>query len=130
MMNIFFQDPNDIPLPPEQVRIRSFRAEPRPDGRRIRIFLELTPFLKQPDGEVIVKDAQGDEVGSLSFIETMMPKMEFTLHLRGSKPEGRFIANAVIFYRKEAEEGNEGKEGLAQPEMSIVDQAETEFEIV
>jgi hypothetical protein len=120
-MNIFFQDPNDIPLPPEQVRIRSFRVEPRPDGRRVRIFLELTPFLKQPDGEIIVKDSQGVEVASLNFIETIVPKMEFTLHLRLAKPEGRFTASATIFYRGEPEEG--------KAEPKVVDRAETFFQI-
>ncbi len=125
-MNIYFQDPNDVPLPPEQVRIRSFKAEPRPDGRRVRLFLELTPFLKQPDGEIIVKDAQGDEVGSLSFIETMMPKMEFTLHLRGVQTEGKFTASATIFYR---EEPQEVKEEYSQPDAKVVDRAETFFQI-
>ena len=45
-MDIFFQDPTDIPLPPEEVRIRELTAEPWPDGRRVRVYVELTPGFK------------------------------------------------------------------------------------
>jgi hypothetical protein len=43
-MDIFFHDPTDIPLPPAEVRIRQFKGEPWPDGRRVKLTLELTLF--------------------------------------------------------------------------------------
>lgn len=136
-MDIFFQDPDDIPLPPGEVRIRQFRAEPWPDGRRVRVMLELTPFLKRPNSEIKITDEQGEEAASISIIETMEPKMEFTMHLRGAEVYGRYSAAVQVFYMEEAEEaGGDRPEGEA-PEIEkpprkqiIVDEREITFEVV
>lgn len=128
-MDIFFTDPSDIPLPPAEVRIRQFTAEAYPDGRRVRVYLELTPFQKRPSGEVILQDQQGGILASASIIETMDPKMELTLHLRGQAPTGEYQALARIFYTAElAEEGSED-EIVQRPEAKLVDHAETTFSL-
>ena len=42
----------------KEVRIIELRAEPWPeDGRRVRIHLEVTPFLERPNLEVPITDA-------------------------------------------------------------------------
>ena len=41
-MDIFFQDPGAIPLPPDDVKIVELRAEPWPDNRRVKVYLERT----------------------------------------------------------------------------------------
>lgn len=131
-MDIFFQDPSDIPLPPEEVRIRQFSAQPRHDGRRVRVILEITPFQKRPSGEISVRDAQGDEVANLSIIETIDPNMEFTVHLRGPKPAGQYTAAATLFYTAplpETREGESAPDRVELPEPTIVDRAETSFVI-
>jgi hypothetical protein len=135
-MDIFFQDPADIPLPPGEVRIRKFRAEPWPDGRRVRVTLELTPFLKRPNGEIRITDDQGEEAASISIIETMEPKMEFTMHLRGAEVNGRYTASAQVFYLEEegesAENHPEGEaQELDQPprKQIVVDEREIAFEV-
>jgi hypothetical protein len=135
-MDIFFQDPTDIPLPPGEVRIRQFRAEPWPDGQRVRITLELTPFLKRPNGEIRITDSQGAEAASISIIETMEPKMEFTMHLRGHGLRGPFTAAAYIFYLEEPEEkGEEQPQGESQEvdqpprEQMVVDSTEITFDV-
>ena len=97
-MDIFFQDPTDIPLPPEEVRIRELTAEPWPDGRRVRVYVELTPFQTRPNGEINITNTDEEEVASVSFIETIDPKMQFTLHLRTPETQGEFSVNASIFY--------------------------------
>src|SRR5512139_2447106 len=102
-MDIFFTDPTDIPLPPGEVRIRSFRAEPWPDKRRVRVLLELTPFQKGPNSEIEIRNAEGNEVASLTIIETINPKMEMTIHLRGDVPAGFYTALVMVYYY-EAEE--------------------------
>lgn len=106
-MDIFFTDPTDIPLPPGEVRIRQFRAQPRPDGLRVKLYLELTPFLQRPNGEIWVRNALGEELASISIIETMDPKMEFTVHLRGAERVAPIRASVQIFYLEEPPEGQE-----------------------
>ena len=130
-MDIFFTDPDDVPLPPEEVRIREFKADPWPDGRRVKIYLEVTPFQKRPSGEVIITDQSGKPVASANIIETIDPKMEINLHLRGSDLGGVFTASVVLFYLQDIDEDQPEPEGepVGPPERIIVDEAQTTFEI-
>lgn len=136
-MDIFFQDPGDIPLPPDEVRIREFQAEPWPDGRRVRVYLEVTAFQKRPSGEIIIVDEHGDEVANIAIIETIDPKMEFTIHLRSPDRGGEYTAMTTVFYTEiETPAGNEEpgespaeKPPPPQPEKLVVDQAQTKFKI-
>jgi len=97
-MDIFFTDPTDVPLPPDEVRIRQFVASPWPDGRRVSVSLHITPFQKPPSGEISITNAVGDELANISIIETVDPKMEFTLHLRGAEIISPLQVNASLFY--------------------------------
>ena len=97
-MDIFFTDPTDIPLPPDEVRIRQLVASPWPDGRRVSVSLYITPFQKPPSGEISITNAVGDELANISIIETVDPKMEFTLHLRGAEIISPLQVNASLFY--------------------------------
>jgi hypothetical protein len=78
----------DAPVPPEQVRFRSAVAEPYADGRRLRLLIEITPFQKRPDVEIVVSDAEGNEVGSVFIIEAMEAAFTLTVHLRASPRTG------------------------------------------
>jgi len=128
-MDIFFADPDDVPLPPEEVQIREFKADPWPDGRRVKIYLEVTPFQKRPSGEIVITDQVGQSVASANIIETIDPKMEINLHLRGSEPEGTFTAAVVIFYLQDIDEDQAEDEPIPPPQRMIVDEAQTTFEI-
>jgi hypothetical protein len=134
-MDIFFQDPTDIPLPPEEVRIRGLTAEPWPDGRRVRVSLELTPFQNRPNGEIDIRNDKEEEVSSVSFIETIDPKMQFTMHLRTLETEGEFTVSATVFYpitenAEESEEENSNQESLLLPdEIMVVDRSSVKFTI-
>ncbi|KAF0108495.1 MAG: hypothetical protein FD146_1069 [Anaerolineaceae bacterium] len=79
-MDAFFLDPDVERLPPEQTRILDLRAEPYPDGRRVRVGLELTPFQKRPDIELTLTDPDGQPAASASIVEPMGWKLELTLH--------------------------------------------------
>ena len=135
-MDIFFTDPTDIPLPPAEVRIRHLRAEPWPDKRRVRVYLEVTPFQKGPNSEIEIRDADGNEVASLTIIETINPKMEMTIHLRGDAPAGIYTASATVYYY-EAEEltastedgGGDAPLPPLPSKIKLVDQSETTFQI-
>ncbi|MFN2212040.1 MAG: hypothetical protein ACK2UE_03125 [Anaerolineales bacterium] len=97
-MDIFFQDPSDIPLPPGEIRIRELRVEPLPDQRRVRLFIEITPFQKKPNLEIKVLAKSGEEAASLSIIEAIDRKMEFTVHLKRISSSGEYIASLEIYY--------------------------------
>ncbi|MBN2547571.1 MAG: hypothetical protein JXB15_00315 [Anaerolineales bacterium] len=97
-MDLYLADPSEIPLPPDEVRIRELRAEPWADGQRVRVYLETDPFQKRPSAELTITDANGQEVASASVIESMDRKMEMTLHLRSSQPLGPYRLHAVLYY--------------------------------
>lgn len=129
-MDIFFQDPTEIPLPPAEVRILRFEAEPWSDGRRVHIYLEISPFQKRPNGGVTITNRDGDELASISIIETMDRKMEFTLHLRGAEIAGPFTVSAYISYPEEQPDSTRETDGLPEfrPQF-IVDRANTTFNL-
>jgi hypothetical protein len=127
MMDIFFTDPSAVPLPPEDVRIHEFTAEPWSDGRRIKVYLEVTPFQKRPSGEVLITDIGGKPVAAANIIETIDPKMEINLHLRAENTSGEYQASVVLFYLQEIPDDED--ENLRRPDRIVVDEAQTAFSI-
>lgn len=131
-MEIFFADPSEIPLPPDEVRIRELRAEPWPDGRRVRVTLEVDAFQKRPSADLVIQDSHGEAVAHASIIESIDRKMEATLHLRGAVQEGDFVLIATLYYVTlvEADDGVTGASPGFEPiQRQIVDQAQIEFEL-
>ena len=128
-MDIYFQDPSDIPLPPDEVRIRELRAEPYPDGRRVRILLEITPFQKRPNCEIQVADMDGIVVASLSIIESIDAKMDFTVHLKTDDPTGEFSVSSELYYYEDedTEPEPEGETHQLPSRINIVDRRQTTF---
>jgi hypothetical protein len=127
-MDIFFRDPNEIPLPPEDVRLSALKAEPWPDGRRVRIYLEVDPFQKRPSADLIITNAAGDEVARANILETFTRKMEINMHLREANPGGEYSLQAVLYYQKLLPVG-EQPAPEEQPEPLIVDRGQTSFTI-
>ncbi len=129
-MDIFLQDPGEAPLPPEDVRIREFRLTPWPDGRRVHVYLEVDPFQKRPNAEVVVLSADSETVAEAAIIETMTRKMEFNLHLRQGDLAGKFSARVTLYYQAPAKEGEAAAaDQPAQAERLVVDAAQAEFTI-
>jgi hypothetical protein len=94
----FFLPEDDLQrLTPAETRITSLTAEPYPDGERVRVNIEITPFQTRPYIEVTVADAQGNEVASASIVEPMGWKLELTMHLRGARGNP-FSLEARLFY--------------------------------
>lgn len=96
-MEFFFPEDNLQRATPAETRITSLTAEAYPDGQRVRVNLDITPFQTRPHIEVILTDAKGDEVATTSFIEPMTWKLEFTMHLRGAN-QSPFTIEAKLFY--------------------------------
>ncbi|RPI24334.1 MAG: hypothetical protein EHM70_21420 [Chloroflexota bacterium] len=130
-MDIFFQDPGEIPLPPDEVRIRELHAVIWPDRQRVRVYLEVEPFQKRPNADVFIRNPQGQEIAQASIIESMSRKMEFTMHLPGPASPGQYSLLAILFYTEPIPEPKpEGQnEPLKLPEASEVDRAEISFDV-
>ena len=84
-------------MTPEETRINSLSAQPYPDGRRVRVNMEVTPFQKRPYIEVVLENANGDEVASTSLVEPMSWKLEFTMHIRGEL-NNPYTLHARLYY--------------------------------
>jgi hypothetical protein len=130
-MDIFFTDPSEVPLPPNEIRIRSLRAEPWPDGMRVRIYFEIDPFQKRPNAEIRILDEEDVEVASLNVIETIERKMEFTMHLRRSNPGGHFRVDALLFYSEPAGSEEEAQAETVPPASrhTVIDRGWASFSI-
>ena len=82
---------------PEETRITSLTAAPYPDGYRLRVNIEITPFQQRPHLEVVLKDADNEEIASTSIIEPLGWKIEFTMHIRGEL-NNPYTLEARLFY--------------------------------
>lgn len=98
-MDIFFQDPHEIPLPPDEVRIRDLQVQTHPDGKRVRIYLEFDPFQKRPSAELVITNSLGEAVADTSIIESMTRKLEITMHLRETDPQNPYTLAATLYYQ-------------------------------
>jgi hypothetical protein len=125
-MDIFFHDPNEIRLPPEEVRLCEVRATPEPNGRRVKIYLELTPFMKRPNIEVTISTAAGKTVAHTSILETMQRKLEFTMHLREPEPNSEYIIECLVYYQK-LPEPSEVPKDIPFPDPMVVDRHKVMF---
>jgi hypothetical protein len=96
-VSFFFPEDGLERCSPENTHITTIQTEPYPDGDRVRVKLEITPFLTRPHIDVTLTDAQGEEVASASIVEPMGWRLEFTLHLRGAR-NGPFVLTARLFF--------------------------------
>ncbi len=125
-MNYFLNEPEENRLPPEQVRLTQVQAIPQPGGRQVKVHLELTPFKKRPNIEVTITSGAGKEVGHTTILETMLHKLEFTIHLRQVEPGALLSLEATLYYQKLPEPSDTGEE-VPLPEPLVVDHHTTEF---
>ena len=103
----FFPDLDEIhnsKVLPEEVRILELNAAPYPDGKRVRINLETTPFLERPHLDMVILDPSGAEAATASIIEPMSWRQEFTVHLRTEWQPGNYKVMMRLFYPPRDEE--------------------------
>jgi hypothetical protein len=84
-MEFFFPEDMLNRMTPEETHITSLTAEPYPDGRRLRVNIEITPFRRsRTSGHA--QRCRNEEVASASVVEPMSWKLEFTLPARELDP--------------------------------------------
>ena len=84
--------------PPLEVRFTELRVEPWPDGRRLRVHLDMTLFQENPSLEVILTDDHAEEVARADIIETAENRIVFTLHIRNHRLSDTYRLTANITY--------------------------------
>jgi hypothetical protein len=125
-MSIFFQDPHEVRLPPEEVRLKEVQVIPVSQDGRAKILVELTPFQQRPNVEVSITDPSGRETAHATILESMLAKLEFTMHIRKFDPELEYQAITRVYYQRLPEASKEPVE-IELPEPLIVDQNVTKF---
>lgn len=112
---MFNQSPfsSEDALPPTEVRFSDLHVEPWPDGQRVRIHVEITPFQQRPNISAHIRNQDGDEIASTSVIETIDNKLVFTMHLRGPQTGNSYLLAANLFYE----------------EQGVVDEREVAFQV-
>jgi hypothetical protein len=81
-MEFLLPNPDILRLPPAETRLLEVRAEPYPDGKRLRVILDMTPFQDNPYISLSLSDPSGKIAAEASIIEPATWKLEPTLHIR------------------------------------------------
>lgn len=126
-MTISFFEPGDVPQPPDSIKITHLQAVPVSDGWRVKVEVHVTPFQMRPNLEIALvrEDEKPLAVAVLSIVETMHPRMEFTMHIRGvSDPRGKYRLHAMVYYRDPIPE-----DAIEPPPMQIKDTKQLELSI-
>ena len=131
-MDIFFDDPNDIPLPPDQIKVRELSGTPNQEGSRVLVSFEVTPFQERPNFEISLTNQAGKQAAAFSVVEAIENRMDFTIHLREPDTRGKYTLSMQVIYTDlstlEEAEGPPIQETLAK-NKKIVATAETTIEI-
>jgi hypothetical protein len=131
-MEPFFTEPDNNGQPPEKIRFEKTHIEPYQGTNRIKLQIEITPFLEKPNIEIEIFSKDGNLISSMSIVEIIEHKFELTLHLRDENPKGEYLLKTNIYYsdlshyeiKEEEEQVSEGK-----ADINIVDEQEKLFNI-
>ena len=98
-MNIdFFDNPDEMPRLREDVRLVRTRLEVSPEGRRLAVDLELTPFIERPTVELYLANQRGEKAGLLSIIETLDRTISVVMHFRDEEPTETYRLRIAVYY--------------------------------
>jgi len=92
-----FDEPIEPRRPRDEVRIKEIRVEPGPDGRRVAVWVELTPFIDKPNIDIVLL-RDGEEVRSLAIVAAMQHQMQVTLHLPAHDQYGTYEVRVDLSY--------------------------------
>lgn len=127
-MEIFFQDPSEIPLPPDEIRIKEFSIKEWLDKVRIKIFIKIDKFQQRPNIDVLILSIDGrDEYSVTSIVGLVTQEIELIIHFRGSHEPGEYLLRSILFYTTQSPLINETS--FEKPSISnkIIDQKDIIF---
>jgi hypothetical protein len=75
---------------------------------------------------VSITNKVGKEIAHTSILETMLPKMEFTMHLRQPEPGSEYSVDTWVYYQRMPEPSEIAVE-IPLPDPMIVDRSKTTF---
>ena len=98
----------DSDLDPE-IEILSLEAIPYPDGRRIKVIFQLSPFTKEPSALITLADDDGHIIASVNIVNIFTSENEITLHVAEKDAlSGSYEVKLNLFHITEEEiEGDE-----------------------
>lgn len=99
-MEFFLTAPGIERLPPADTRLLDLHAEPYPDGKRLRVTINLTPFQQKPYLELTLTDLTGDIIATTSIIEPVAWGLELTMHILkpGATAGGSYKLTAILWF--------------------------------
>ncbi len=95
----FYEDPILLPRVPKEVRFNQIGLFMHEDGGRFVVGFDLTPFEERPSIQVFVTDESGENVTSLTIIESLKTNFHLTMHLPGHESNGLYNVSALLFYQ-------------------------------
>lgn len=125
-MSFFNIDPSIKRFPPEKVHFRSLVGSLDPEGKKVRVQLELTPFQKSPFIELTISDSEKNELSTSTIVEPVFWKQELTMHLRSDPPAGSSLKLIARVYYPDTEFSSTKKIKLAMPIPSTGEPHDTE----
>jgi hypothetical protein len=127
-LNLFFNDPNELRLPPEEVRLCDVSFAVYPQADRVRVRVELTPFTERPNIRVCISDATGKVIAQSDILETLLSNLEFTMHLRAAERGQEYTLEAEVYYQK-VPMPNEVPIDIHLPDPMVVDHRKMTFSL-
>jgi hypothetical protein len=127
-MDIYFNDPDEIPLPPDEVRIRELKVEPWSGGKLIHVNLEVDPSQKAPNADLFITNEEGEILTSASIIESVSRKMELTMHLPSGTVPKMLKLEAKLYFAEIIEE-EEFNQETKPVKRQVVDKTTIQFQI-
>lgn len=124
MANIdFFDNSAETPKVREDVRLNKIGLYVYPDGRRIAVGFDMTPFLEPPSVQVTALNQLGMQAGSLTVIQANEANFYLVMHLRDAEPTNPYHISVELFYRTE-----DGDRQVVHTLSSVIDTTETDKE--
>ncbi len=86
-------------VPPQEVRLEEVRVEPwSDDAHKVRVHLQVTPFLARPNLQVNIFDPENQSVSSASIVEAIQHRMVFTMHIRTAEVGQQYSLSVEVSY--------------------------------
>lgn len=128
-MTITLSPSSQIPRQPEDVELKSYTAQPYPDGKRVALTLTFTPFQQPPSAEIEVHDPAGNVAAHVNIIGSTDAEIRVVVHLRGESLPGTYTATARAFYLDDMPLPADGPENRQPAKIVPLGEAKTTFTV-